>query len=320
MMNMTEDTQIKRFQQNIRLGCKSFLPALEDPETIEIMLNADGSLWQERLYEPMKIIAEINQDTARSILNTVSAYLGKELTHDSPLLEGEFPLGNYRFAAQIPPVVAAPVFSLRKPAGEIFTLDQYVSNGILSSAHRDIITKAIIQHDNILIIGGTSSGKTTLLNAIIRHMAEQFPNERFLIAEDTGEIQCAAVNRIHYHTTPEVDFTAILKSFLRMRPDRIIFGEVRDHAALDLLDAWNSGHRGGVSTLHANNTLSGLSKLRSLVSRHPFAPRAIEEVIGDVVDLVIHIQKTPQGRRVKDILRLTGFDTQKESYNYAQTV
>ena len=141
------------------------------------------------------------------------------------------------------------------------------------------------------MIGGTGSGKTTLVNAIINEMVICDPMERVFIIEDTGEIQCAAENFVQYHTSLEVPMTALLKATLRMRPDRILVGEVRGAEALDLLDAWNTGHEGGAATLHANNAAAGLARLRSLITRNESAPAEIEPLIGEVVHVVVHIAR-----------------------------
>ena len=169
------------------------------------------------------------------------------------------------------------------------------------------IKTAIREHRNILVIGGTGSGKTTLVNAVINEMVAEFPSERVFIIEDTGEIQCAAANFVQYHTTVEVTMTMLLKTTLRMRPDRILVGEVRGEEALDLLDAWNTGHPGGAATLHANSATEGLTRLKSLVSRNKSAPSEIEPLIGEAVHVVISIARTPEGRRIQEIVEVSGY-------------
>jgi type IV secretion system protein VirB11 len=288
----------------MRSACADFMRQLEDPMVTEIMANPDGVIWQDKAGEGMSRIGTISPENARYIVNLTASVLDKEVNYLSPILEGEFLIGNYRFAGQLPPIVAAPTFTIRKPATRIFTLDEYVANNIMTAEQASTIIKAVTEHKNILIIGGTASGKTTLLNSVLNEMTRQFPKERFLIAEDTHEIQCSAENIVAYHTVSGVDFSIILKTELRMRPDRLIFGEVRDHAALDLLDSWNTGHHGGCSTLHANeNTAEGLSRLASLVSRNHFAPKNIDALIASAVEFIIFIKKTNSGRKVTSISR-----------------
>jgi len=281
--------------------------ALNDPKTIEIMLNTDSKLWQERLGETMRCIGRITESRAESIIKTVAGFHGKEITRYKPILEGEWPLDGSRFAGQLPPIVSSPTFAIRKKAISIFTLCDYVQTKVMTDAQCEVIKNAIITHRNILIIGGTGSGKTTLVNAIINEMIHCEPEARIFIIEDTNEIQCAAKNFVQYHTTLDINMTQLLKTTLRMRPDRILVGEVRGSEALDLLDAWNTGHEGGVATLHANNCLAGLHRLQSLITRNPAAPAEIEQLIGEIVHCVVHIARTPSGRKVEEIISVDGF-------------
>lgn len=285
-----------------------FLHAFNDPKTVEIMLNSDGALWQERLGESMRLIGSMRASQAEAVIKTVAGFYGKEITRIKPVLESEFPLDGSRFAAQLPPVVAGPTFALRKKAISVFTLEDYVSKGIMTQGQRNSLAKAVRAHRNILVIGGTGSGKTTLVNAIIREMADASEEERVLIIEDTGEIQCFAKNFVQYRTSMEVNMTQLLRASLRMRPDRILVGEVRGPEALDLLMAWNTGHEGGAATLHANDARAGLSRLAMLISMHPDAPRPIEPLIGEAVHLLVHIARTSEGRRVQEILEVKGYE------------
>ena len=284
------------------------MAALNDPRTVDIMLNADGRLWQERLGEKMKCIGSLRVAQSEAIIKTIAGYHGKEVTRGKPILEGEMPLDGSRFAGQLPPIVPFPTFAIRKKAIAIFTLEQYALAGIMTDAQCATLKNAVAAHRNILVTGGTGSGKTTLVNAIINHMVVVDPSERVFIIEDTGEIQCAAENFVQYHTSLDVSMTALLKATLRMRPDRILVGEVRGAEALDLLDAWNTGHEGGAATLHANNALAGLARLKSLITRNPSAPLDIEALIGDVVHIVVHIARTPDGRRIQEILEIAGYE------------
>ena len=284
------------------------LMALNDPKTVEIMLNPDGRLWQERLGEPMRCIGTLRPAQSQAIIETIAGYHGKEVTRLKPILEGELPLDGSRFAGQLPPVVPSPTFAIRKKAVAVFTLDEYVERKIMSRQQQETLIAAVRGHRNILVIGGTGSGKTTLVNAVINEMVIQFPNERIVIIEDTGEIQCVAENFVQYHTSIDVTMTALLKTTLRMRPDRILVGEVRGPEALDLLMAWNTGHRGGAATLHANDAKAGLDRLAMLISMHPDSPKPIEPLIAQAVDIVVHIARAKGSRRVQEVLEVSGFD------------
>ena len=291
--------------------------ALEDPMTCEVMLNPDGRIWQERFGEPMKCIGTMRSGDAEVAFRTLASLLGKTLSYDQPQLDGEYP-GGFRFSGALPPIVSAPAFTIRKPASRVFTLDEYVEAGILTEHQKDALCMAVSEHQNLLVVGGTGSGKTTLANALIAEMVRQFPDERHVIIEDTREIQCTAQNAVFFHTTNDVSMTKCLKQTLRFRPTRIHVGEVRDEAALDLLDAWNTGHSGGISTVHANSALQGLSRVRGLVSRSPSAPRCVEEVIGEAVQVLVFIERTPSGRRIREILAVDGYSIQKQEYQLSE--
>lgn len=289
----------------------TLLSALNDPLTVEVMLNADGKLWQERLGEKMKSIGTMSAARADAIIKTIAGYHAKEITKLKPTIEGVLPLDGSRFAGQLPPVVQSPTFAIRKKAVAVFTLDQYVENSNMTDEQCKNIKKAIVEHKNILISGGTGSGKTTLANAIISEMVVFDPKERIFVIEDTGEIQCTAENCVQYYTTLEVTMTMLLKTTLRMRPDRIIVGEVRGAEALDLLDAWNTGHEGGVATIHANSCEAALMRLKSLITRNNSAPNEIEPLIGEAVHLIIQIARTSKGPRIQEIMQVSGYEDGK---------
>ena len=301
-------TSVKdRAKSKLERDAREILSALQDPETVEIMVNADGRIWQEKLGQKIQHIGNIQVAQVEAVIKTVAGFHGKEINRFNPMIEGEFPLDNSRFAGQLPPIVSSPTFAIRKKAIKIFTLEQYVETGVLSPRHSDVIKEAVRKHRNFLVIGGTGSGKTTLINAIINEMVLSDPDERIFILEDTGEIQCAAQNFVQYHTTLDVDMTQLLKTTLRMRPDRILVGEVRGPEALDLLDAWNTGHEGGAATLHANDAMSGLTRLESLISRNLSAPKEIMPLIAEAVDIVVHITRTSHGRKIQQIIEVQGF-------------
>lgn len=291
------------------------MQALADPTTVEVMLNPDGTVWQERLGEPMKKLTTLRAGQARAVIESIAGYHGKTVTLENPLLEAELPPDGSRFAGQIPPVVSSPTFAIRKKAIRVMTIDDYIAKKIMGAAQADLIKSAVVDHKNILIIGGTGSGKTTLVNAVIDWMTHADPTERIVIIEDTAEIQCSAENSLSFQTSMNISMTQLLKTTLRMRPDRILVGEVRGAEALDLLMAWNTGHAGGAATLHANNALAGLSRLEMLVSMHQNAPKtSIPELIAEAVDVVIHIERHNRGRRISDVLRLSGYDATSQQY------
>ena len=307
-MDTVDSVDLRAIEKLKRDMGRSLMEALEDPETLEIMLNPDGKLWREKFGQPMFCMGTVPVQRSKTIIQTIAGFHKKIIDSNSPFLECELPIDGSRFAGQLPPLVAGPTFAIRKKASRIFLLDEYVDKGVMTRVQADFICRAIAENKNILVIGGTGSGKTTLLNAIIAEIVRQFPDERICIIEDTGELQCAALNFVQYHTTINVTMTDILRLILRMRPDRIFVGETRGPEALDMLDAWNTGHEGGAASLHANNTLSALTRLRSLISRNPFAPREIEPVIGEAINVIVQISKTSEGRRIKEIREIQGYE------------
>ncbi|WP_258086856.1 P-type conjugative transfer ATPase TrbB [Xenorhabdus bovienii] len=279
---------------------------LDDPTVIEIMLNPNGTLWVERLGQPMKHIGSFAASQAESLMATVASTLRTQITAANPILECELPLDGSRFEALIPPVVASPTFTIRKKAVKIFTLSDYVEARIMSEGQCEAIEAAVRHRRNVLVVGGTGTGKTTLTNAIIDFMAKACPQDRLAILEDTGELQCNAANVVTMRSVEHVDMTRLLKATMRLRPDRILVGEVRDGAALALLKAWNTGHPGGVATNHANSALGGLIRLEQLVAEATQSP--MQALIAEAIDLIVSIEKTGGGRRVKEIVKVEGHD------------
>lgn len=278
--------------------------ALEDSSVVEVMLNPDGRLFVERLGEGMTSLGGLPVGAAEVIIGSVAHALQTEADDMQPIISGELPIGGHRFEGLLPPVVSAPTFSIRRRASRLIPLGDYVDDGIMTESQARLITEAISRRLNIVVAGGTGSGKTTLANAVIAEIVRQAPEHRLVILEDTAEIQCAAENAVSLHTSDKVDMARLLKSTMRLRPDRIIVGEVRDGAALTLLKAWNTGHPGGVTTIHANNALSALRRLEQLTAEASQQP--MREVIGEAVDVVISIERTPTGRRVREVISVGG--------------
>ncbi len=279
--------------------------ALEDPGVVEIMLNPDGRLFIERLGHGIAAAGEMTRSAAETVIGSVAHVLNSEVDDDRPIVSGELPIGGHRFEGLLPPVVSGPSFTIRRRASRLIPLDDYVSSKVMTAKHADVIRSAIASKLNILVAGGTGSGKTTLTNAIITEIVASSPDDRLVILEDTAEIQCAAHNAVSLHTSDAVDMSRLLKSTMRLRPDRIIVGEVRDGAALTMLKAWNTGHPGGVATIHANSARSALHRLEQLTAEASHQP--MQAVIGDAVDLIISIERTAKGRRVNEILHVTRF-------------
>ena len=289
--------------------------ALDDPTVVEIMLNPDGKLFIERLGHGIAPAGEMTAATAEIVIGSVAHALNSEADDEQPIISGELPIGGHRFEGLLPPVVSGPTFTIRRRASRLIPLVDYVSGRVMTATQADVIRNAVTSKLNIVISGGTGSGKTTLANAVIAEIADAAPDDRLLVLEDTAEIQCGGENVVALHTSDTVDMARLLKSTMRLRPDRIIVGEVRDGAALTLLKAWNTGHPGGVATIHANSAESALRRLEQLTAEASQQP--MQDVIGEAVDLIVSIERTPKGRIVRDVLHVESFSGgryQIESY------
>jgi type IV secretion system protein VirB11 len=279
--------------------------ALDDATVVEIMLNPDGRLFIERLGQGVAPAGAMSTAAAEVVIGCVAHALQSEADDERPIISGELPIGGHRFEGLLPPVVSGPAFSIRCRASRLIPLTEYVKSKVMTEAQASAIRSAIDSRMNIVISGGTGSGKTTLANAIIAEMVAAAPDDRMILLEDTAEIQCAAENAVSLHTSDTVDMARLLKSTMRLRPDRLIVGEVRDGAALTLLKAWNTGHPGGVTTVHSNTAMSALRRLEQLTAEASQQP--MQEVIGEAVDLVVSIERTGKGRRVREVIHVEGY-------------
>jgi len=304
-----------RLSAMIRSNCGPvILAALDDPQVIEVMANPDGRIWLDRAGVGMVDTgARLSPAAVGAILSTTASMLNTTITRDRPFLEGEFPLDGSRLSALLPPIVGPNAsFALRKKATRVFTLDDYVAAGIMTSGQVDHFKRAITARENILIVGGTGSGKTTLTNAGLRAIHDICPDDRLVALEDTYELQVAVQNQVLARSNENVTMSMLLRIAMRQRPDRIIVGEVRGAEAYTLLKAWNSGHPGGLTTIHANSASEGLDKLMHYIFESPdagnFATETIGRMIAQTTNLVVFIERTsaPSGRLVKEMCRVRG--------------
>jgi type IV secretion system protein TrbB len=311
-----------RLREKLRreLG-SAVLDALADPRIIEVMLNPDGRLWIDELGVGMRDTGtRIPGAQAENLLGTIAATLGCVITPERPVLEGELHLDGSRFCGLLPPIVLAPAFCIRKAAALVYCLDDYVRDGILDGAvppklasidrppargHAAVLRHAIAARHNILVVGGTQSGKTTLTNGLLAELSESVGTaQRVVTIEETRELRCTVPNCVALRTTDTVDMTRLVRTALRLRPDRIIVGEVRGAEALAMLKAWNTGHPGGIATVHANDARSGLIRLEQLVQEANVPPQPA--LIAQAVDLIVVIVRTPTGRKITEIARVRG--------------
>ena len=277
---------------------------LEDPVIVEVMLNPDGHLWVDRLTEGLADTGErMSAADGERIVRLVAHHVGAEVHPASPRVSAELPETGERFEGLIPPVVAAPAFAIRKPAVAVFTLDDYVAANIITARQADFLRDSIVKRRNILVAGGTSTGKTTLVNALLAEVAKT--SDRVVLIEDTRELQCRARNLVALRTKDGVaSLSDLVRSSLRLRPDRIPIGEVRGAEALDLLKAWGTGHPGGIGTIHAGSALGALRRLEQLVQEAVVTvPRAL---IAETINVIAVLAGRGCERRLIELARVEG--------------
>jgi P-type conjugative transfer ATPase TrbB len=277
---------------------------LEDPEIVEVMLNPDGRLWIDRLAGGLVDTGErLSASDGERIVRLVAHHVGAEVHAGSPRVSAELPETGERFEGLLPPVVAAPVFAIRKPAVAVFTLDNYVAAGIMRAGQAETLRAAVADRRNILVAGGTSTGKTTLTNALLAEVAKT--TDRVVLIEDTRELQCKAPNLVALRTKDGVaSLSDLVRSSLRLRPNRIPIGEVRGTEALDLLKAWGTGHPGGVGTIHAGSALGALRRMEQLIQEAVVTvPRAL---IAETIQFVAVLAGRGSNRRLAELARVEG--------------
>jgi len=281
--------------------------ALADPDVVEIMLNPDHTLWVDRLSsgrQPLGV--EMSEADGERIIRLVAAHVGAEVHRGRPLLTAELPETGERFEGILPPAAPGPAFALRKRAVSVIPLERYVTDGMMTAVQAGFLVHAVRERRNILIAGGTSTGKTTLANALLAEIAAT--GDRVLVLEDTIELQCTARDHVPLRTRAGVvSMQELVRTTMRLRPDRVVVGEVRGSEALDLIKVWGTGHPGGIATVHAGSAQGALLRLEQLileVALNP--PRAL---IAEAVNVVVYIAGRGRKRRIEAIARVVGFDS-----------
>lgn len=277
---------------------------LEDSSVVEVMLNPDGRLWIDRLSEGLSDTGDrLSAADGERIVRLVAHHVGVEVHTGAPRVSAELPETGERFEGLLPPVVAAPAFAIRKPAVAVFTLEDYVAAGIMAEGQAEALRVGVATRANILVAGGTSTGKTTLTNALLAEVAKT--EDRVVIIEDTRELQCTAPNLVAMRTKDGVaSLSELVRSSLRLRPDRIPIGEVRGSEALDLLKAWGTGHPGGIGTIHASSAIGALRRMEQLIQEAVVTvPRAL---IAETIDLIAVLAGRGTSRRLVELARVEG--------------
>lgn len=297
-------------------------------DVIEVYCNSnDLHVWIEYVgVGRVKTDIVLKAEDRRKIIETVASFSKTIATKNQPLISAELPKYGYRFEGSLPDISILPSFNIRKPADVVFTLDDYVSQGVMTGQQKNIICSAVHRKLNILIGGGTGSGKTTLCNAILDEISKT--RDRLIILEDTRELNCTAEDYESFRTSDTVNMNMLLRTTMRRRPDRIIVGEVRDGAAYDLLKAWNTGHPGGISTVHANDALECLKRIAALSlesggnasSAPPLS--VVNSLIGSTVNLVVFISRSAKlidgkmvrGRTIKEVAYVKDYDVETGAF------
>lgn len=287
------------------------LGAFGDDDVTEIYVNPqDGAVrFDTRSRGRVESGERMDAHRVEMFLNAVATNLGLTLGVEHAGLEAELPTVGFRgsrLQGFVPPITPGPAFTIRKPPAVVYSLDDYVAGGVVSRPQRAQLRHAVRAHRNILIAGGTNTGKTTLANALLKEITDLFPTERIVILEDTVELQCVAIDSLALRTGPTVALAQLVKSALRTSPNRIVVGEVRGSEALDLLDAWATGHPGGVATVHASSAEGALLRLDRLAQRANVPPQ--HHLVAEAIHLIAVLEGSHAGRRVTDLVRVAGLD------------
>ncbi len=311
---------------DVMLGA-AVVDLMNRPDITEIYNNDDGFIrYQSNEEGKVKSNIFLEPEKIQAIIELVAGQVGKIVNEDIPSISAEIAGYGARFQGEIPPIVRNPQMNIRKKALKIFYLEDYVLNNVLCQSYKNYIEKAIAARKNILIVGGTGTGKTTFLNAILAEIAQISPYHRIISLEDLPELQCPADDYSPMFTKQDTgqggiryNMTRLLADCMRRSPDRIVVGEVRDGAAYTMLKAWNTGHEGGVCTVHANGAEEGLTRIKSLAQEDSDAAGDIKELIGEAIDVVIFISHVELGdgkksRVVQDIIEVKSYDSLKDQY------
>ena len=337
-MGLQTKEQQTRLYQKLRRELGTFIvKALTDPEVIEVMVNSDGHIWLDKRRKERKQLPETEEEKKKEeeerkqetaglfntgeimatsdlmiALGTIAMMNDKEINEDHPILEAVLPIDGSRVQGLVPPATPlGPSITIRKHSSAVFALSEYVEGGRIPEKQADFLRDCIKRSKNIVVAGGTSSGKTTFVNALIKELLRLAPKDRLVIMEDTYEIKCETDNKERMVTAENVTMNMLVRSSLRMRPDRIIVGEVRGRESLDLLKSWNTGHPGGLATIHANDAFSVLVRFENLnMEATNNSPQS--RLIGEAIDIVVYMENVGEkGRQVTQILKVMGYENDK---------
>ncbi|MCB0351468.1 MAG: CpaF family protein [Bdellovibrionales bacterium] len=303
------------FREAIRSFLSPIQHLLDDESVTEVMINGPGDIWIEINGKIEKTDAQFrDEDTLRAAINNIAQSVGRTITEKEPRLDARLPNG-YRIHAVLPPCARnGTTVAIRKFASVQMSFKDYVQIGALTVDGAQFLDIAMKLGKNILVSGGTGSGKTTLLGVLCERIP---PGQRIIVIEDSSELKVEYPHTVFFetrladdHGTKEISVQDLLKSSLRLRPDRIIVGEVRGSEALELIQAMNTGHKGCLGTVHANSSSDALTRLEALAqgAESKVSERALRQQISSAIDLVVQVSRFSDGsRRIADISEVRGF-------------
>lgn len=313
---MTEIEKQEKDQQNkinfLKANLIKIQPLLKDKMILEIMLNQDGVIRVDVVGKgKMKTDIYLSQMEGKRIIEVVASYAGTAVTKDKPIVEATLPDGERFSGILYGSTQGLPTFSIRKKSEYIIPLEKYIENKTITKSQAEFLEQAVLGRKNILIVGGTSSGKTTFANAILKGLSNT--KDRVLVLEEVRELQVNTDDVNYYTATNELNIQDLLRFCMRMTPDRIIVGELRKgEECMEMLKAWNSGHNGGIATIHANGAKEGLIKVEQYLGE--VSEKSQVNLIVDAIDVVVSLVKEESVRRVKEVAILKGFNFKENEY------
>ena len=291
-----------------------------DPDISEIMVNGSEHIFIEKQghLQPIHDIT-MSQKSLEVAVRNIARRLGDDISEEKPVLDSRLPDGSRVAAILRPCSLNGVVLTIRKFNVKYFGIDDLVASGSLTAAVADRLRLAVLEHQNILISGGTGTGKTTILTALASYIPEY---ERVLVIEDTAEVQIRTPNLVRLEArreqngVPAVTIRDLLRASLRHRPDRILLGEIRGAEAFDLLQLLNTGHSGTLSTVHANSAAQALTRFTSCVlqSGVELPYRAIKNNIADSLNVLVHLERRPGRRFVSEVAQISGYKPEQDRY------
>ena len=316
MSRLRHPESLERRRTMLRSALGPMISAwLDEPRVVDVLLNPDGSLWVERLGEARVPTGQrMSAADAERIIRLVADHVGAEAHSHAPIVSAELPEGGERFEGLLPPVAAAPMFAIRRQAAPDLTLADYVADGVLTAPEADYLDAAMRERRNVVIAGDAKTGKTTLARTLLCIAAET--GDRLILLEDRREIFLPHGNVVPLLAKDGVaSLSDLVRSALRLSPDRIPVGEVRGREAIDLLDAWSTGHAGGVATVHAKTAAGALYRFEQLCLRTIANPP--RELIAETVDIIVLVVVRNGRRQVEQMLELLGLD-ERGAYRLAR--